>query len=211
MTFAFTPPDPNAGNAPANGAPPAGASTPNSPVPVDAKSALAGFGGAGIDVRDPALPLACSVITKVISTEGKTGRNTGFGLYTRVEITRVGAAGGGECPLPLIKNYNAIPAAVGGRHVIPIRGFDKEDSRNFAFSDLKQLLIAMMESKGLTMENSSAVTPEQWDEMGQAMSDGKLGLEGVEFGVQTSKVDSKGGFGKLKHAFYPLSAVQPAG
>lgn len=175
--------------------------------PVDPAQALAGFGDAAIDLRDPFLPLGFAGKVRIDSTEGKVGRNVGYAIYIRCTVTAVANPGGGQQQPPLPKNVNLVPASVGSKYAIRIDGFNKEDAKAFAASDLKLFMIAALERNGLTHERAQTLTPQQWNDMGAAVHAGKLGCEGAEILVSTSSVGTKAGFAKQKTAFYPLSAA----
>ena len=68
-----------------------GGPPPQAAAPIDAATALDGFGGAGIDVRDPFLPLGFAGKVRLDSTEAKTGRDVGFAIYIRMTVTEIGA------------------------------------------------------------------------------------------------------------------------
>lgn len=191
---------------PAAGAPAAPTQPKNQPM--SAAAALAGFGDADIDIRDPMPPVGFSGLVKLLSTEGKDGRHTGFSVYIRAQVVRVanpGGAGTGR-----VKNENRIPATEGTIYTLPIRGFSKPDARAFAMSDLKSFLIAACENKGLTLANSGSLPPGEWDKLGALTADGKL-VEQIgtpEFGIQVSEVGKDTNpFAKLKVQFYPRSQV----
>jgi hypothetical protein len=194
---------------PAAGATPAAPSAP-APVgfggpaarPIDAAQALAGFGEAPIDTRDPFLPLGFAGVVRIDKTEGKTSRNIGYAIYISCTVTRVANAGGGALSGALPKGAN-----LGGKYVMRIDGFGSADAKAFAFSDLKQFMIAALESKGLTPAIAATLPPEEWNKMGTACGAGNLGADGCEIAVQAGMVDTKAGFKKQKTLFYPLSAV----
>ena len=158
-------------------------------------------------MRDPFLPFGFAGTVRIEKTEGKTSRNVGFAIYITCSVTRIANAGGGTCPPPVPKSVNLVPASVGAKHVIRIDGFGKEDARAFAFSDLKQFLIAALESKGFTPAAAATLPAAEWNRMAQACASNALGIEGAEIAVQQQKVDTKAGQGKQKTLFYPLSAV----
>lgn len=182
------------------------------PQALNVHQALAGFADAPIDVRDPFLPPGAAVIVKLRKTEGRKGRETGLALYITGEVTAVAAPGGGPEMAQMcagMKSVNLVPARVGSMHSMRIDGFDRENARAFAFSDLKTFILAACESKGLKAD--TAITPDQWNGLANAAFQGQLGVDGAEFGVRTEVVPTKAGFKKLKHTFYPLSAVRQQG
>ncbi len=207
MSFNFSAPPAASAGTPAASAPAASAFGAPANAPINAAQALAGFGDAEIDLRDPFPPVGFAGLVEVLATEGKGGRNTGFGIYIRARVTAVASPGGGAHPA--IKNCNPIPAAVGQVYSLPIRGFGKPDAEKFAHSDLKCFIAAALEHKGLTAEVQAGLTPADWAPMGQAAATGQLQAEGGIIGIQTSEVLNKGGLGKLKVTFYRKSQVAP--
>lgn len=213
MSFDWNSP-PTAGTAPAQptaapppfSGPPAGGAFAPRPLRID--EAMAGFGDAPIDVRDPFVPPNFAGRMRVVNTYGKQEDKGGFALYFIMQVLEVFVAGGGNIAIGNLKNPNMMPAAVGQRLAGRINGFASTTSLKFAQSDTKLFLLAALESDGFTVAKANACPPDVWNKMFKAISDSDPRFVGKEVLLQTSIVNLDKQYSKLKLAFAPLSAMQ---
>lgn len=175
---------------------------------IDPATALRGFGDAPIDIREPFLPVNSAVKARVDKIEPKTGRDTGFAVYVHVTVTAVATAGGAGSDSGLPAKHHGPGAQQGGKYVARISGFSTENGRNFAFSDLKCLMVACLEARGMSADEAAALPPERWEAAAQAMLAGDPQFVGVEILIRSTVVQGKNGNTKLKHLFAPLSQAE---
>ena len=175
--------------------------------PIDVAQALQGFGDAPIDTRDPFLPVGFTGEIEIERTNAQVTRNLGLCLYAYAKVRGIASPGGGI--IEGLKGCNPSPAVVGGSYAVRISGFNREDARAFAMSDLKAFMWALLEPefRASGVATSAEVPAETWDKMAQAWAQGDAHFAGKTCLAQTSIIESKANFKKLKVNFYAKSAI----